>query len=125
MASRFGGARFFVRVLLGDGLGATGSSFVRSGEADVPARRSRSSKRRFSFLPVAWFFVRILLQSGRLLLTIVTLSDAVLNPPPLCQIRNLSPVFIWVGVRTESTAVAMTSTSASPAIISWMHGGGR
>jgi len=36
-------------------------------------------------------------------LTVVALSDAVLDSPPLCQVRDLSPVFVWVGTGTEST----------------------
>jgi hypothetical protein len=47
----------FVRVL-GDGLGDTGSACDCSGEAEVAARLSRSSKRRFSFLPVGLRRVR-------------------------------------------------------------------
>lgn len=43
------GARF-VRVL-GVGMGDTGSACDCSGEAEDAARLSRSSKRRFSFLP--------------------------------------------------------------------------
>ena len=49
--------RCFVRVF-GDGFGDTGSAWDCSGEAEVAARLSRSSKRRFSFLPVGLRRVR-------------------------------------------------------------------
>jgi hypothetical protein len=37
-------------------------------------------------------------------LTVVALSDAILDPPSLCQVGNLGPVFIRVRAGTESTA---------------------
>lgn len=43
-------------------------------------------------------------------LTIVALSDAVLDSPPLCQVRDFGPVFIRVGTGTESTAGASCSS---------------
>jgi hypothetical protein len=45
-------------------------------------------------------------------LTIIPLSDTVLNATTLCQIRNLGPVFIGVGVRTECAAIGVTATRA-------------
>lgn len=45
-------------------------------------------------------------------LTIVPLSDTILNATTLCQIRNLGPVFIRVGVGTECAAVGVTATGA-------------
>lgn len=50
-------------------------------------------------------------------LTIVALGDPVLNAPTLCQIGDLCPVFIWVGVGTECAAVAVTPSRARTAII--------
>lgn len=47
-----------------------------------------------------------------LLLTIVALGDTVLNAATLCEIRDLGPVFVWVGVGTECAAVAVTTTRA-------------
>lgn len=103
-------ARCFVRVL-GDGLGDTGSACDCSGEAEVAARLSRSSKRRFSFLPER-LRVRKCPESAVVLLTIVALGDTVLNAPTLSEIGDLSPVLVRVGVRTECTAIAVTTTSA-------------
>ena len=105
--------RCLVRVL-GDGSGETGSACDCSGEAEVAARLSRSSKRRFSFLPVGlrrvrnedpeWYF--------SFALTIVALRNTVLDAPTLCEIRDLGPVLVWIGVRTECAAVSVTTTRA-------------
>lgn len=46
------------------------------------------------------------------LLTIVALGDTVLNAATLCEIRDLGPVLVWVGVGTECAAVAVTTTRA-------------
>lgn len=46
------------------------------------------------------------------LLTIVALSNTVLNSPTLCKIRDLGPVLVWVGVGTECAAVAVTTSRA-------------
>lgn len=47
-------------------------------------------------------------QVGRSIeLTVIPLGDAVLDATPLCQVGDLGPVFIGVGIRTESTARAM------------------
>ncbi len=37
-------------------------------------------------------------------LTVVALSDAILDSPPLCQVRDFGPVFVRVGTGTKSTA---------------------
>lgn len=105
--------RCFVRVF-GDGFGDTGSACDCSGEAEVAARLSRSSKRRFSFLPVGLRRVRkwMRLWDFVFLLTIVALGDTVLNAATLCEIRDLGPVLVWVGVGTECAAVAVTTTRA-------------
>ena len=42
----------------------------------------------------------------------VTLSYAVLNATALCEIKNLGPVFIGVGVRVECADITATTTSA-------------
>ena len=105
----------FVRVL-GDGLGDTGSACDCSGEAEVAARLSRSSKRRFSFLPVGLRRVRNVALGWDLsfffFLTIVALGDTVLDAPTLCEVRDLGPVLVWVGVWAECAAVAVTTTRA-------------
>lgn len=114
-------------------MGETGSSWDCSGEADVPARLSRSSRRRFSFLPVglSWldslYFVVLCVfcfhRSWRgIYLTVVALSDAILNAPPLCQVGDLGPVFICVGVGAKGAAVAVTASRAGAAIVCAMHG---
>lgn len=104
--------RCFVRVF-GVGLGDTGSAWDCSGEAEVAARLSRSSKRRFNFLPVGLRRVRDVGNSGIFaLLTIVALGNPVLNSPTLCKIRDLGPVLVGVGVGTECAAVAVTTTRA-------------
>lgn len=41
--------------------------------------------------------------------TVVALSNAVLYPPTLSQIRNLGPVLVGVGGRAEGTARALSS----------------
>jgi hypothetical protein len=105
--------RCFVRVLGGDALGDTGSAWDCSGDADVAARLSRSSKRRFSFLPNIGAVIRRYYKTKAMkALTIVPLSDTVLNATTLCQIRNLGPVFIRVGVGTECATVGVTAAGA-------------
>jgi len=37
-------------------------------------------------------------------LTVVALGDAILNSSTFGQIRDLGPVFVWVGMRTKGTA---------------------
>lgn len=51
-------------------------------------------------------------------LTIVALSDAILDSPPLSQVRDFGPVFIWVGTGTESTA----GTSCCSVLRVWRWG---
>lgn len=41
-------------------------------------------------------------------LTIVSLSDAILDATTLCQIGDFGPIFIWVGVGTKSAAIVVT-----------------
>ena len=103
----------FVRVL-GDGLGDTGSACDCSGEAEVAARLSRSSKRRFSFLPVGLRRVRNVASGWgfSFLLTIVALRDTVLDAPTLCEVRDLGPVLVCVDVWAECAAVAVTTARA-------------
>ena len=87
-----------------------GSSFswVCSGDSEADAARfSRSSRRRFNFLPVAQqtLETRLNLDSEpEIMLTVVTLGDSVLNATTLSQIGYLGPIFVRVGVGTESTA---------------------
>jgi hypothetical protein len=35
-------------------------------------------------------------------LTVVALSDSILNPSALCQVGDLGPILIWVRAGTES-----------------------
>lgn len=37
-------------------------------------------------------------------LTIIALGDAILNSPALREVRNLSPVLVWIGAGTEGAA---------------------
>lgn len=79
------GARGLERVLAGWALGGTGSAWDSSGDADEAARLSRSSRRRFSFLPgrrVSFPFSPP--SVGPLSLTIVSLSNAVLDATTFC-----------------------------------------
>jgi hypothetical protein len=46
------------------------------------------------------FFV----EYARELRTVVPLGNAVLDPSPLSEVRDLGPVFIWIGGATESAA---------------------
>ena len=56
-------------------------------------------------------------------LTVVALGDAILDATPLGQIGDFGPVFIGVGVRTEGTAIAVTASRASTAVVGCtMHG---
>ena len=79
-----------------------------SGEAELEAAlRSKSSKRRLSFLPR----VGISGRAGRIRLgslTIVALGDSILYAPSLCKIGDLGPVFVGVGTGTEGAARAVT-----------------
>lgn len=69
------------------------------------ARRSRSSRRRFSFLPVRIFsFLFPILNCGSSSCgkhTVIALSNAVLNSSALSKIRDLGPILIWVCASSE------------------------
>jgi hypothetical protein len=39
-------------------------------------------------------------------LTVVALCDAVLYSSPLCEVRNFSPILVWISTGTECTAGA-------------------
>jgi hypothetical protein len=40
--------------------------------------------------------------------TIVALGDTVLDAPTLCEVRDLGPVLVWVGVWAECKATFLT-----------------
>ena len=46
-------------------------------------------------------------EANQALLTVITLSDSVLNSSAFCQIRYLGPVLIWIGTGTECAARTM------------------
>jgi hypothetical protein len=41
-----------------------------------------------------------------MLLTVVALSNPILYPPPLGQVGNLGPVFVWIRTGAEGAAGA-------------------
>lgn len=96
-----------------DGLLRVRGSIASSGDMDPEAARfSRSSRRRFNFLPASrpWWLARSFparVDHSTNKLTVVALSNAILNATTFCQIRDLGPVFIGVGIGTESTAGAV------------------
>ena len=116
-----GGLCMFVVV----GLEGLSSVWVAGGEAEEePARRSRSSRRRLSFLPGECvrrgilFFLLLLLsffleegkeEGGR---TVVALRNAVLNAAALGEVRDLGPVFVWVRGWGEGAAGAVVGGEA-------------
>lgn len=90
----------------------TSSACDCSGEADdEPALRSRSSSRRFIFLPDDSSIPKIPAQAGKQqggkLLTIIPLSNSVLDSPSLSEVWYLRPVLIRVCAGTEGTTGAL------------------
>ena len=73
-----------------------------------PAFRSRSSRRALSFLPAA---ESVSSEKGcveALEHTIISLGDAILDPPSLGEVRDLGPVFVGIGIGTEGAAGPVT-----------------
>src|SRR5699024_7963501 len=82
--------------------------FSGSASSDDPARRSRSSIRRLSFLPasiVSASVFRLLLIGTRH--TVISLGNAVLYPPALSEVGDLGPVLVGVGRAAEGAAGAV------------------
>ena len=86
------------------------STYLTSGDGEAEleaARRSRSSRRFFSFFPLylvsdAWYK-----HTDCGMRTVVSLGNTVLNSPPLSEIRNLGPILVRVRAGAESTAGGM------------------
>lgn len=90
------------------GTAVTSSACDGSGEADdEPALRSRSSSRRFIFLPDNSSILKIPGEAGEQqvgkLLTIIPLGNSILDSPPLSEVWYLRPVLIRVCAGTEGT----------------------
>lgn len=79
------------------------SACTCGGDAeDEPARLSRSSRRRFSFLPIQ-ILATCLPKLLPGLLTVVALGNAVLDSSAFSKVGDLGPIFIWVCGAAEST----------------------
>lgn len=92
--------------------GVTSSACDCSGEADdEPALRSRSSSRRFIFLPDDSSILKVPAEAGKQqggkLLTIIPLGNSVLDSPSLSKVWYLRPVLIRVCAGTEGTTGAL------------------
>lgn len=95
--------------------GNAASPSAQAREASVLAMRSskQPSSRglRVASLTSCLYLVSCLCSfvSRLPVLTVVPLRDSVLYPPPLCQIRNLCPVFIGICASTEGAACPRVS----------------
>lgn len=100
-----------------------GGLFSESASSEELARRSRSSRRFLSFLPIIHFCQSCRpkstippspgaegkLKRGWMLHTVVALSNAVLDPSSLGKVGDLGPILVGVGGAAEGTAGSMAS----------------
>ena len=88
------------------------STWDCSGDADEePALRSRSSSLLLIFFPIGistdGTWKTLCHCGGGVLLTVITLGNPVLDPPPFSKIWYLGPVFVGVCTGAKSTAATM------------------